>query len=264
MTAWRRPPSPVDLDIRRPLLRLAFVVILCACAEQGSGPAPNSQSPNAPTAPAAKETPVAEAEPAPAEPAEAPTATQALPGGMMVARAARPDPALAADSGPGNATARWGAGPEIDARSPWRSIGGDGIHERRGGAVGLLQEPRAAFRTLPRANSGNLVDWVAALDTGTIRPRSRVGIAGEMEVLDLDIRFSDTKNMPYVTFPHRAHTQWLSCSNCHDWLFKAKTGSSDISMGQIARGQACGLCHGKVAFPPTECFRCHNGPRPTG
>ena len=85
-----------------------------------------------------------------------------------------------------------------------------------------------------------------------------------MEVLDQDILLADTKNMPVVTFPHRTHTEWLSCRNCHDWLFKAQHGANDISMSEIARGRACGLCHGKVAFPATECFRCHNGPRPKG
>lgn len=185
--------------------------------------------------------------------------------GLVSVVPADPNPELALDAeAPGRATARWGKGPEVDSASPWRSVAGDGIHERENEAIGLLQNPRSAMRELPRANSGNYVDWVAAVREGSIRPRARVGSQGAMEVLDLDVRFSDTKGMPYVTFPHAAHTEWLSCGNCHDWLFKKLSGSADISMADIARGRACGMCHGKVAFPATECFRCHNGPRPKG
>jgi c(7)-type cytochrome triheme protein len=211
----------------------------------------------APPAPDAPEEPVAVA--------EDPLA-QSLPGGLEPAPAARPDPKLTIDAQPpGRATARWGSsGRDIEGDSPWRSLAYDGIHERGSDAIGLLQEPRSALRGLPRASSGNFVDWVAALRDGSIRPRARAGGQGRMEVLDQDILLADTKNMPVVTFPHRTHTEWLSCRNCHDWLFKAKHGANDISMSEIARGRACGLCHGKVAFPATECFRCHNGPRPKG
>lgn len=189
-----------------------------------------------------------------------------LPGGLEPAPDARPDPELALDAAPpGRATASWGSsGRDIDAKSPWRSLAYDGIHERGSGAIGVLQEPRSALRGLPRANSGNFIDWAAALREGAIRPRARTGGPGRMEVLDLDILLADTKNMPVVTFPHRTHTEWLSCRNCHDWLFKAQRGANDISMTDIARGRACGLCHGRVAFPVTECFRCHDGPRPRG
>jgi len=220
-------------------LALGLVV---ACAQQPPGPA-------APEATAVK----------PAEPVVAP-----LGAGLEPAPDVRSDPELALDAEPpGQATARWGSsGRDIDAKSPWRSLAHDGIHERDGDAIGLLQEPRAALRGLPRANSGNFIDWAAALRTGAIRPRARAGGQGQMEVLDLDILMTDTKGMPVVRFPHRTHTEWLGCRNCHDWLFKAQRGANDISMREIARGRACGLCHGKVAFPLTECFRCHDGPRP--
>ncbi|MFQ5566274.1 MAG: c(7)-type cytochrome triheme domain-containing protein [Paracoccaceae bacterium] len=190
----------------------------------------------------------------------------ALAGGLEPAPDVQSDPALAIDAPPpGRATARWGrSGRDIDGKSPWRSLAYDGIHQRDSDAIGVLQEPRSALRGLPRANSGNFIDWAAALRDGLIRPRARTGGQGQMEVLDLDIVLADTKNMPVVTFPHRTHTEWLSCRNCHDWLFKAQLGANDISMTDIARGRACGLCHGKVAFPATECFRCHDGPRPTG
>jgi c(7)-type cytochrome triheme protein len=236
-----------------------------ACSQQapdpqeatGEGVATGSPAVVAAPGAAAPETPVAEPEGSMAQP---------LPSGLEPAPAAQPDPNLAIDAQPpGRATARWGSsGRDIDGDSPWRSLAYDGIHERSSDAIGLLQEPRSALRGLPRASSGNFVDWVAALRDGSIRPRARAGGQGRMEVLDQDILLADTKNMPVVTFPHRTHTEWLSCRNCHDWLFKAQHGANDISMSEIARGRACGLCHGKVAFPAPECFRCHNGPRPKG
>ncbi len=234
----------------------------------------SQQAPNAPEAVGegvATDSPAVAAAPgaaAPEEPVAEPGDSLALPlpGGLEPGPDVQPDPDLTIGAEPpGRATARWGnSGRDIDGDSPWRSLAYDGIHERGGDAIGLLQEPRSALRGLPRANSGNFIDWVAALRDGSIRPRARVGGQGRMEVLDQDILLADTKNMPVVTFPHRAHTEWLSCRNCHDWLFKAQHGANDISMSEIARGRACGLCHGKVAFPATECFRCHSGPRPKG
>ena len=189
-----------------------------------------------------------------------------LPGGLEVAANVESDPNLAADSKPlANATTRWGErGRNVESGSPWNSIVYDGIHARDSDAIGFLQEPRSALGSLPREGAGNHIDWVAAIRTGAIRPRARVGSQGSMELLDRDVLMVETKSMPYVTFPHLAHTEWLSCRNCHDWLFKAELGANDISMTDIARGRSCGLCHGKVAFPATECFRCHNGPRPGG
>ena len=178
--------------------------------------------------------------------------------GLEPAKDVRSDPALAADAGTGEASAFWGRrGRKVDSKSPWRSIAGDGLHDRSTEAVRLLQNPGAALRGFPRANSGNLVDWVAALDQGHIRPRG-----GGLEVLETDVLLVDTKTMPVVVFPHRPHTEQLVCGNCHDWLFKKEAGATDITMADIARGRSCGMCHGKVAFPATECFRCHSGPRP--
>ena len=179
--------------------------------------------------------------------------------GLEPAAGVSTDPSLAAESSSGSASAYWGRrGRRVDARTPWRSIAGDGLHDRGTEAVRLLQSPSAAFRKFPRANSGNLVDWVAAMDQGHIRPRG----GKRLEVLDRDVLMVDTKNMPYVIFPHRPHTEQLVCRNCHDWLFKKQAGTTEITMRSIARGRSCGLCHGKVAFPATECFRCHSGPRP--
>lgn len=274
------PPRPAPRPARHRIRRLAsaaVAVIALACTPQT--PPPSQPAPAGAGTPDAGRQPqsaapadgsaAASAQSRPATP-EPPTPESLAPEpsvpGLEPARGAVADPQLAADAAPaGQASARWGTrGPDIDAASPWRSLAGDGIHEAGGDAIGLLQEPRSAFRSLPRSISGDYVDWVAAIDSGAIAPRARVGSPGAMEVLDRDIVLADTRTMPVVSFPHRAHTEWLACGNCHDGLFKAKAGANDISMAEIARGRACGLCHGKVAFPATECFRCHNGPRPKG
>jgi c(7)-type cytochrome triheme protein len=83
-----------------------------------------------------------------------------------------------------------------------------------------------------------------------------------VKVLDLDVLMNLKGGMPIVRFPHRAHTLWLDCANCHDHLFKAQAGANAISMFAILQGEQCGVCHGAVSFPLTECYRCHSVLRP--
>ena len=80
-----------------------------------------------------------------------------------------------------------------------------------------------------------------------------------MQVLDLDIIMKNTAQMPWVKFPHSAHTLWLDCSNCHGAIFEPKTGANPIDMAKIFRGESCGVCHTKVAFTVLfACERCHS------
>jgi c(7)-type cytochrome triheme protein len=250
----------------RAILALGLALSLAiGCSQQTpEAPEPASEAATTVVPPATAEPGTAARDVAIASPGTAKAGP--VPSALEPAPDARPDPDLTIGAGtPGQATARWGSsGPDVGGKSPWRSLANDGIHARDSGAIGLLQEPQSALSSLPRGRSGNLIDWAAALNDGVVRPRARVGSQGQMEVLDLDIVLADTKNMPVVTFPHRTHTEWLGCKNCHDWLFKAQKGANNIAMTDIARGRACGLCHGKVSFPATDCFRCHNGPRPQG
>jgi len=146
--------------------------------------------------------------------------------------------------------------------SPWRPLANDGLHDPTNPALGLLQEPEEALSVLPPAQEGNNVDWVAALSSGAIAPRTNIHPETKIKVIDLDIIFPDTAGQPMVRFPHKQHTEWLDCSNCHDKLFVAKKGANDISMFKILQGQFCGQCHGAVSFPLTQCARCHSVPRP--
>lgn len=144
---------------------------------------------------------------------------------------------------------------------PWE----DGVHDTENEATFSLQPPEEAYKGLPRTRFGNRVDWVKAIDDGLLRPRwDRLNSAEEPFVMDLDIVRPVKASMPDVVFPHRQHTEWLFCSNCHPAIFVPQAGSNQINMSAILLGQKCGVCHGKVAFPITTatCTKCHSKPKP--
>lgn len=127
-------------------------------------------------------------------------------------------------------------------------------------AFAQLQKADEALAGFPVDNYGK-VDWMAALRAGLITPRANVDGTRRVEVLDMDIIMKNTRQMPYVLFPHRAHTQWLDCSNCHPAIFESKAGAHQITMNDIFRGQYCGKCHDRVAFITYfSCERCHRVP----
>ncbi len=148
------------------------------------------------------------------------------------------------------------------AQGDWTPLRKDGLHDPKGPAIKLLQEPREALSKLPPDTTGNMVRWVEALQTGVIKPIPSMKPGVKANILDQDILLSLKGGMPIVLFPHKQHTEWLDCVNCHDSLFKKQTGTSQISMFQILAGEQCGICHGAVSFPLTECFRCHSVVRP--
>jgi len=126
----------------------------------------------------------------------------------------------------------------------------------------LLQTPKSAFGTLPKSKSGNYVDWVKALDEKKIEPRfDRNDPNAQPIVMDLNIVREVKGSMPNVVYPHKQHTEWLDCSNCHPAIFIPQKGANNISMAAILLGEKCGVCHGKVAFPVSECRRCHSQPK---
>jgi c(7)-type cytochrome triheme protein len=143
---------------------------------------------------------------------------------------------------------------------PWLPLAQDGVHDPKAPGLALLQQPAEALAALPRDTAGNLVRWVQALDSGAIAPRSTLLDDAPVRVLDQDLIISKFGSMPAVTFPHRAHTLWLDCSNCHPTPFQDKAGANRFSMTAILNGEQCGLCHGAVSFPLTECNRCHSVP----
>lgn len=142
----------------------------------------------------------------------------------------------------------------------WKPLAEDSLHDPDNGALQYLQNPADSLSRLPGDTAGNKVDWIRALRSGYIRPRSELRQNAPVKVLDTDILLNKTGSIPRVRFPHKAHTEWLDCGNCHEHIFKSKTGANPITMGRILEGEYCGVCHGAVAFPLTECNRCHSVP----
>jgi c(7)-type cytochrome triheme protein len=147
------------------------------------------------------------------------------------------------------------------AQVRWDSLRKDGLHDPKNPGIKELQEPGAALSALPPDTAGNMVRWVTAIQSGMIKPRASLkGIPPR--TLDQDILLNLRGGMPAVLFPHKRHTDWLDCDNCHEGLFEKQTGKTALSMNQILHGEQCGLCHGAVSFPLTECNRCHSVSRP--
>ena len=135
----------------------------------------------------------------------------------------------------------------------------DGIHDPTSEGTLSLQPPLAAFTPLAKSNDGNRVDWVKALNDNAISPRfDRNDPTVAAMVMDMNIVREVKGSMPDVVYPHKQHTQWLDCSNCHPAIFIPQKGANQISMASILLGQKCGVCHGKVAFPISDCRRCHS------
>ena len=141
----------------------------------------------------------------------------------------------------------------------------DGIHDPANDGTHVLQPPLVAFEGLPTTEFGNYVNWVKALNEGLINPRyDRFDPSVEPLVMDLDIVREVKASVPDVVFPHKPHTQWLHCSNCHPKIFIPQRNANVINMSAILLGQKCGVCHGKVSFPITtkSCKMCHSKPKP--
>jgi c(7)-type cytochrome triheme protein len=135
----------------------------------------------------------------------------------------------------------------------------DGIHDPENSGTHALQAPQTAFGALSPLGAGNRVNWVHSLETGKIKPRwDRDEGAATAVVMDLNIVREVKGSMPDVVYPHKQHTEWLDCSNCHPQIFIPQKGANQISMAAILLGQKCGVCHGKVAFPVSECRLCHS------
>lgn len=198
----------------------------------------------APAAAAAAPAPVAT--PAVATPATTPEAT------LAAARAAAPTPAPSAEVNAFNRllkpVGRFNR-PAVES----------GIHDPANDMTLQLQPPSVAFAAMPKSMAGNHVDWVKSLDGKAIAPRwDRNDPAAAAVVMDLNIVREVKGSMPDVVYPHKQHTEWLDCSNCHPKIFVPQKGANQISMASILLGQKCGVCHGKVAFPVSECRLCHS------
>ncbi|HTN44263.1 MAG TPA: c(7)-type cytochrome triheme domain-containing protein [Nitrospiria bacterium] len=133
--------------------------------------------------------------------------------------------------------------------------------------AGLAEHPLALeLSDLPKDRYG-LIDWATSIKEGKVKPRDSLDPNDKpMPPFDLDIAiFTKSQFVDDVIFPHFVHTLWLTCTNCHPAIFpmNAKEANKMQTMPKIAAGEFCGRCHNRIAFPLSDCQRCHVKPKDT-
>jgi c(7)-type cytochrome triheme protein len=120
------------------------------------------------------------------------------------------------------------------------------------------------YQALPRDSKG-AVDWMRALDEKMITPKPGIDPAAEpASTKDSEIVFTpDTNPGKTATFRHATHTQWLTCKNCHNTVFKKKDENLQFTHDDMEAGKYCGACHFKVVVVQSGCKGCHAGKKPT-
>jgi c(7)-type cytochrome triheme protein len=128
------------------------------------------------------------------------------------------------------------------------------------GDITYGKEKFKKLSNLPKAPNGNGIDWVKALEEGLIKPRTF--LKDEIEPIDYVKKISiETAwaGISPVVFEHVVHGKWLDCSNCHPEIFNIEREATEgLAMEYILKYEYCGVCHGRVAFPPNDnCKKCH-------
>ena len=115
---------------------------------------------------------------------------------------------------------------------------------------------------LPKDRYG-LIDWARIVRENLIKPRPSLDPkADEMPPLKMDVLIEAKGDyVDNVIYPHEMHTYWLKCEVCHPKIFIPARGQNNMTMVGIVEGKWCGRCHNKIAFPLTDCTRCHTSPK---
>jgi c(7)-type cytochrome triheme protein len=118
---------------------------------------------------------------------------------------------------------------------------------------------------MPKEPFGNKINWEKAEDDGLIKLIDYLeGVSTKKAKLRMQQDFaikSKVEGMPDIIFSHNKHTVWSGCELCHPDIFMGiKKGTTKYSMVELFEGKYCGVCHDKVAFPQTDCQRCHSTP----
>lgn len=118
---------------------------------------------------------------------------------------------------------------------------------------------------LPKERFGNGINWEKAEEDRLVKPVDFIeGVSIKKPSLTIQQDFSlgtKVKGMPEIIFSHKKHTVWNGCEVCHPEIFVGvKRGTTKYSMVEIFEGRFCGVCHTTVAFPLTDCQRCHTKP----
>lgn len=116
---------------------------------------------------------------------------------------------------------------------------------------------------MPKERLGNGINWEKAEAEGLVKPADQLeGISAIKPKLKVQQDFSlksKVEGMPDIIFSHKKHTVWNGCELCHPDIFVGiKKGSTKYSMVDLFDGRYCGVCHDKVAFPQSDCSRCHS------
>lgn len=129
------------------------------------------------------------------------------------------------------------------------------------GDIGYGKEKLAELvEKLPPAPRGNGIDWIKAVEDKVISPVDFVLEETPPFKFEREIVLqSPWAGISPVHFPHNRHGEWLHCSNCHPEIFGIKHESTeDLAMESVLEYDFCGVCHGRVSFPPNDnCNRCH-------
>lgn len=135
-------------------------------------------------------------------------------------------------------------------------------------SVGKGITPATDFAALtadyPKGRFGNNVDWEQAEIIGKVKlidTLPEVSVRRKPFEVQKDYSIeAKIAGLPQIIFSHKKHAVWSGCELCHPDIFSVKTGSTKYTMQDIFAGKYCGLCHGSVAFPATDCQRCHVKP----
>lgn len=102
------------------------------------------------------------------------------------------------------------------------------------------------------------IDWAVLVKGNYFSPLPSLNNGEIEETRENKILFeSRSRVVKNVIFDHGIHTDLIKCSVCHPAIFIDKVGANDMKMTELAAGQYCGRCHGKVSFPIKDCKRCH-------
>jgi len=118
---------------------------------------------------------------------------------------------------------------------------------------------------LPKERFGNGIDWVQAEESRLIQPVNFIdGISLPNWFLPQQLDFElnpKVAGMPDIIFSHEKHIEWNGCELCHPDIFiGVRRGVTHYTMVDNFNGKFCGACHTSVAFPLTDCQRCHSKP----
>lgn len=166
------------------------------------------------------------------------------------------------------------AAPKIDPKDPSSviyldtqgnpaGIGDPGKPASQAFKAGMGWHPQALSAAgLPKDKYG-LVDWAKLVRQNIINPRHSLDPEEEeIPPLKMDVVIPAKGDfVSDVIYPHEMHTYWLKCDVCHPSIFVPAKGANEMTMVGIVQGQWCGRCHGKVAFPLTDCNKCHSAPK---